>query len=64
LGAIIGVIIESLSGGIVIIKGNIPNIIPKIKGEIKEWINKLGKLLSNLAGKAAAALPGIIGSKC
>jgi prefoldin subunit 5 len=32
LGAIIGVIIESLSGGIVIIKGNIPNIIPKIKG--------------------------------
>jgi hypothetical protein len=36
--------------------------LPKDKGGIKEWVKKLGKLLANLAGKAAAALPGIIGS--
>jgi hypothetical protein len=42
--------------------GNIPTPLPKDKGGIKEWIKKLGKLLANLSGKAAVALPGIIGS--
>ena len=39
---------------------------PSDKGGVKEWIKKhlqaLGRALANLAGKAAAALPGIIGS--
>ena len=36
------------------------------KSGLKEWVKKhlqaLGRTLANLAGKAAAALPGIIGS--
>ena len=36
------------------------------KGGLKEWVKKhlqsLGRVLAKLAGKAAAALPGIIGS--
>ena len=39
---------------------------PSDKGGVKEWIKKhlqaLGRALANLAGKAAAAPPGIIGS--
>ena len=39
---------------------------PSDKGGVKEWIKKhlqaLGRALANLAGKAAAALPRIIGS--
>ena len=39
---------------------------PPGKGGAKEWIKKqlqsLGRILAKLAGKAAAALPGIIGS--
>ena len=39
---------------------------PSDKGGVKEWVKKqlqsLGRVLANLAGKAAAALPGIIGS--
>ena len=39
---------------------------PSDKGGLKEWVKKhlqsLGRALANLAGKAAAALPGIIGS--
>ena len=39
---------------------------PSDMGGVKEWIKKhlqaLGRTLANLAGKAAAALPGIIGS--
>ena len=39
---------------------------PPGKGGVKEWLKKhlqsLGKILAKLAGKAAAALPGIIGS--
>ena len=48
--------------------GGIPSLAPKPshKGGVKEWVNKhlqaLGPALANLAGKAAAALPGIIGS--
>lgn len=58
-GLIIGVIVEAFSGG-----GSTST--PKNKDGVKDWIKKqlsnLGKLLANLAGKAAAALPGIIGS--
>lgn len=44
-----------------------PKPSPKPNGsDVKDWIKKqlsnLGKLLANLAGKAAVALPGIIGS--
>ena len=39
---------------------------PGDKGGVKEWVKKtlqsLGRVLAKLAGKAAAALPGIIGS--
>ena len=39
---------------------------PPSKEGVKDWIKKqlqnLARLLANLAGKAAAALPGIIGS--
>ena len=39
---------------------------PSDKGGLREWVKKhlksLGRLLARLAGKAAAALPGIIGS--
>ena len=39
---------------------------PPDKGGVREWVKKqlhaLGRALANLAGKAAAALPGIIGS--
>ena len=39
---------------------------PPEKSGLKEWVKKhlqaLGRTLANLAGKAAAALPGIIGS--
>ena len=39
---------------------------PPDKSGLKEWVKKypqaLGRALANLAGKAAAALPGIIGS--
>jgi len=39
---------------------------PPGKGGVKEWVKKhlqaFGRVLARLAGKAAAALPGIIGS--
>ena len=61
----IGVIIEA-----VIPRGpsgtTTPTPGPKPKEPIKDWIKKqlsnLGKLLAKLAGKAAEALPGIIGA--
>ena len=64
-GMIIGVIVEAVihttGGGTVT-----PEPPPKDGSGVKEWIKKqlsnLGKLLAKLAGKAAAALPGIIGS--
>ena len=62
-GMIIGVIVEAIfptTGG----GSTTPK--PPPKDGVKNWIEKqlsnLGKLLANLAGKAAAALPGIIGS--
>ena len=51
--------------------GNAPDVPspaprPPDKGGVKEWIKKhlqaLGRALANLVGKAAGALPGIIGS--
>ena len=43
-----------------------PTPSPPDKGGSKEWVKKhlqnLGRTLAKLAGKAAAALPGIIGS--
>ncbi len=61
-GLIIGVIVEAFTGT----TSSPPPPPPKGKGGVKEWIKKqlsyLGKLLASLAGKAAAALPGIIGS--
>ena len=64
IGMIIGVIVEAViptSGGAVT-----PPKPPSSQGGVKEWVKKqlhnLGRLLANLAGKAAAALPGVIGS--
>ena len=61
LGLIISTIISSLTGGAA---GSSPT--PPKNNKIGEWIkNKLealARLLGRLAGKAAAALPGIIGS--
>ena len=63
IGMIIGVIVEAViptSGG-----SATPSKPPSQDGA-KEWVKKqlhnLSKLLANLAGKAAAALPGVIGS--
>lgn len=64
-GMIIGVIVESIiptSGG----GGTIAPKPPPKGGDVKDWIKKqlsnIGKLLAKLAGKAAEALPGIIGA--
>ena len=65
IGMIIGVIVEAVipSGGGT--SGTTPPK-PSPKSGVKDWVKKqlqtLGKLLASLAGKAAAALPGIIGS--
>ncbi|XP_071177418.1 uncharacterized protein MCAP_0864-like [Mytilus edulis] len=60
-GMIIGVIVEAFTGS------PSPSPSPPSKGGgVQDWMKKqlknLGKLLSFLAGKLAAALPGIIGS--
>ena len=59
IGTIVGAVIPRSSG-------TSPPPKPPSKTTVKDWIKKqltnLGKLLSTLAGKAAAALPGIIGS--
>ena len=63
IGMIIGVIVEAViptTGG-----GTTPPKPPSKEG-VKDWVKKqlhnLARLLANLAGKAAAALPGVIGS--
>ena len=62
LGLIISTIVTALTGGAA---GSSPTP-PKNPNKIGEWVkNKLkalARLFSRLAGKAAAALPGIIGS--
>ena len=61
-GMIIGVIVEAF----IPTTGGTTSPTPKDATSVKDWIKKqlsnLGKLLADLAGKAAAALPGIIGS--
>ena len=64
-GMIIAVIVEAViptTGG----GTTTPEPPPKDGGGVKDWIQKqlknIGKLLAKLAGKAAVALPGIIGS--
>ena len=61
-GMIIGVIVETF----IPTTGGTTSPTPKDAMGVKDWIKKqlsnLGKLLADLAGKAAAALPGIIGS--
>ena len=62
LGMIISTIVLAIPGG----SGGAAPPQPPGKGGAKEWIKKqlqsLGRILAKLAGKAAAALPGIIGS--
>ena len=66
LGMIISTIVLALPGGSG--GGAAPPQPPQApgKGGVKEWLKKhlqsLGRILAKLAGKAAAALPGIIGS--
>ena len=63
IGIAISTLMLALTGG-----GSAPVPAPKQpdKSGLKEWVKKhlqaLGRALANLAGKAAAALPGIIGS--
>ena len=61
---IIGVIVEAViptTGGTVTTTPKLPS-----KEGVKDWVKKqlqnLARLLANFAGKAAAALPGVIGS--
>ena len=64
LGMIISTIVLALPGGGAAAPPQPPQ--PPGKGGAKEWLKKhlqsLGRILAKLAGKAAAALPGIIGS--
>ena len=65
IGMAVSTLVLALTGG-----GSTPTPAPKPptpdKGGIKEWVKKhlqsLGRVLAKLAGKAAGALPGIIGS--
>ena len=62
IGMAISTLVLALTGG------SAPVLAPKQpdKSGLKEWVKKhlqaLGRALANLAGQAAAALPGIIGS--
>jgi len=67
IGMIISTLVFALTGSV---GGGSPQPTPtpkpSDKGGVKEWVKKtlqsLGRALAKLAGKAAAALPGIIGS--
>ena len=64
-GMIIGVIVETFiptTGGTTSPSKPPPKDAMGVKDWIKKQLSNLGKLLADLAGKAAAALPGIIGS--
>ena len=65
IGMAISTLMLALTGG-----GSTPDVPslaprPPDKGRVEEWVKKhlqaLGRALANLAGRAAAALPGIIG---
>ena len=66
LGMIISTIVLALPGGSGGGAASPQPPQPPGKGGVKEWLKKhlqsLGRILAKLAGKAAAALPGIIGS--
>ena len=59
IGVIVEAVIPTTGGGTTTPK-------PPSKEGVKDWVKKqlhiLAKLLANLAGKAAADLPGVIGS--
>ena len=63
IGMIIGVIVQAV---IPTTGGGTTTPKPPSKEGVKDWVKKqlhnLARLLANLAGKAAAALPGVIGS--
>ena len=64
IGMTISTLVLALTGG----SGGAPTPAPEPsdKGGLKEWVKKhlqsIGRVLAKIAGKAAAALPGIIGS--
>ncbi|MEW8525342.1 MAG: hypothetical protein AB2552_20050 [Candidatus Thiodiazotropha endolucinida] len=66
IGMAISTLVLALTGGGAIPAAPTPAPKPSDQGGLKEWVKKhlqaLGRVLANLAGKAAAALPGIIGS--
>ena len=63
LGMMISTLVLALTGGSPVPS---PSPVPSDKGGFKDWIKKhlqaLRRVLGRLAEKAAAALPGIIGS--
>ena len=67
IGLAISTLVLALTGGSAAVAPVIPTPTPPAdKAGLKEWTKKhlqaLGRMLAQLAGKAAAALPGIIGS--
>ena len=67
IGLAISTLVQALTGGGAAVAPVTPTPTPPAdKAGLKEWAKKhlqaLGRMLAQLAGKAAAALPGIIGS--
>ena len=62
LGLIISTIVSALTGGATVGSTALPKNPNKIGKWVKNKLEALARLLGRLAGKAAAALPGIIGS--
>ena len=66
VGMAISTLVLALTGGGGTVTPPSPPPAPSDKGSLREWAKKtlqaLGRVLAKLAGKAAAALPGIIGS--
>ena len=68
IGMVVSTLVLALTGGgtTTITPSPSPTPSPANKPGLKEWVKKhlqaLGRALAKLAGKAAAALPGIIGS--
>ena len=67
IGLAISTLVLALTGGGAVVAPVIPTPTPPAdKAGLKEWAKKhlqaLGRMLAQLAGKAAAALPGIIGN--
>ena len=66
VGMAISTLVLALTGGGGTVTPPSPPPAPSDKGGLREWAKKmlqaLGRVLAKLAGKAAAALPGIIGS--